>query len=123
MRLAPSRIAAFLQRPDPEIRAVLLYGPDEGLARERAEAVARSVCPDLKDPFRVADPHLTRDEQVTIAIQVNGKLRGTLEIPRDADNLAVEEAAMALPQVLRWLEGRPPRKVIVVPNRIVNIVA
>jgi len=55
VRLAPSRIAAFLQRPDPEIRAVLLYGPDEGLVRERAEAVARSVCPDLKDPFRVAD--------------------------------------------------------------------
>jgi DNA polymerase-3 subunit delta len=55
VRLAPSRIAAFLQRPDPEIRAVLLYGPDEGLVRERAEAVAHSVCPDLRDPFRVAD--------------------------------------------------------------------
>jgi DNA polymerase III subunit delta len=55
VRLAPSRITEFLQRPDPEIRAVLLYGPDEGLVRERAETVARSVCPDLKDPFRVAD--------------------------------------------------------------------
>jgi leucyl-tRNA synthetase len=74
-------------------------------------------------PWPVADPQLTRDEQVTIAIQVNGKLRGTLEIPRDLDNLAVEEAALGLPHVLRWLEGRPPRKVIVVPNRIVNIVA
>ena len=74
-------------------------------------------------PWPVADPQLTRDEQVTIAIQVNGKLRGTLEIPRDLDNLAVEEAALALPHVLRWLEGQPPRKVIVVPNRVVNIVA
>ncbi len=55
MRLAPSRIVAFLHRPDPEIRAVLLYGPDEGLVRERAETVARSVCSDLKDPFRVTD--------------------------------------------------------------------
>jgi DNA polymerase III subunit delta len=55
VRLAPSRIAAFLQRPDPGISAALLYGPDEGLVRERAEIVARSVCPDLKDPFRVAD--------------------------------------------------------------------
>jgi DNA polymerase-3 subunit delta len=54
-RLASSRIAAFLQRPDPQIRAVLLYGPDDGLVRERAETVARTVCPDLKDPFRVAD--------------------------------------------------------------------
>ena len=55
VRLAPSRIAAFLQRPDPGIGAALLYGPDEGLVRERAEIVARSVCPDLRDPFRVAD--------------------------------------------------------------------
>jgi DNA polymerase-3 subunit delta len=55
VKLAPSRIAAFLQRPDPAIRAVLLYGPDDGLVRERAEAVARTVCPDLKDPFRIAD--------------------------------------------------------------------
>ncbi|MBO0737093.1 MAG: leucine--tRNA ligase, partial [Alphaproteobacteria bacterium] len=70
-----------------------------------------------------ADPELTRDEQVTIAVQVNGKLRGTLDIERDSGNDAVENAALALPQVLRWLEGHPPRKVIVVPNRIVNILA
>jgi leucyl-tRNA synthetase len=74
-------------------------------------------------PWPVADPQLTRDEQVTIAIQVNGKLRGTLDVPRDTDKAAIENAALELPQVLRWLEGRPPRKVIVVPNRIVNIVA
>jgi leucyl-tRNA synthetase len=74
-------------------------------------------------PWPVANPDLTRDDQATIAVQVNGKLRGTLEIPRDLDKVAVEHAALAMPQVLRWLEGRPPRKVIVVPNRIVNIVA
>jgi leucyl-tRNA synthetase len=74
-------------------------------------------------PWPVADPELTRDEQVTIAIQVNGKLRGTLDVPRDTDKAAIENAALGLPQVLRWLEGRPPRKIIVVPNRIVNIVA
>jgi leucyl-tRNA synthetase len=70
-----------------------------------------------------ADPALTRDEQVTIAVQVNGKLRATLDIARDTESAGVENAALQLPQVLRWLEGRPPRKVIVVPNRIVNIVA
>jgi leucyl-tRNA synthetase len=73
-------------------------------------------------PWPEADPDLTRDEQVTIAVQVNGKLRGTLEIARDIDRDAVENAALALPQVARWLEGQRPRKVIVVPNRIVNIV-
>ena len=55
MKLTGSRVEAFLRRPDPEIRAVLLYGPDAGLVRERAEALARTVCPDLRDPFRVAD--------------------------------------------------------------------
>ena len=55
MKLATTRIAAFLQRPDRETRAVLFYGPDEGLVRERSGTLARTVCPDLKDPFRVAD--------------------------------------------------------------------
>jgi DNA polymerase III subunit delta len=55
VKLPASRIAAFLQRPDATIRAVLLYGPDAGLIRERADTLARTVCPDLKDPFRVAD--------------------------------------------------------------------
>ncbi|HEX5455620.1 MAG TPA: leucine--tRNA ligase [Stellaceae bacterium] len=70
-----------------------------------------------------ADPDLARDEQVTIAVQINGKLRGTIDLPRDAAAVAAEEAALALPQVARMLEGRPPRKVVVVPNRIVNVVA
>lgn len=55
VKIAPARLAAFLQRPDPAIRAVLLYGPDAGLVRERADSLARTICPDLRDPFRVAD--------------------------------------------------------------------
>lgn len=55
MKIAPARVAAFLQRPDPDIRAVLFYGPDAGLVRERADNLVRTVCADLADPFRVAD--------------------------------------------------------------------
>jgi len=55
VKIATARIAAFLQRPAAEIRAVLLYGPDGGLVRERADALARTVCPELSDPFRIAD--------------------------------------------------------------------
>jgi DNA polymerase III subunit delta len=55
VKIAAARLAAFLQRPDREIRAVLLYGPDAGLVRERADNLARGVCADLGDPFRVAD--------------------------------------------------------------------
>ncbi len=70
-----------------------------------------------------ADAALARDEQVTIAVQVNGKLRATLDLPRDAAVNEVEEAALALPQVARLLDGKTPRKVVVVPNRIVSVVA
>jgi DNA polymerase-3 subunit delta len=55
VKLAGARIETFLRRPDPDIRAVLLYGPDAGLVRERADALGRMVSEDLRDPFRVAD--------------------------------------------------------------------
>lgn len=55
MKLTGARIDAFLRRPDPDIRAVLLYGPDAGLVRERADTLGRTVSEDLRDPFRVAD--------------------------------------------------------------------
>src|SRR5262249_16375404 len=55
VKLPPARVARFRGRPDRARRAVLLYGPDTGLVRERADILARTVCPDLKDPFRVTD--------------------------------------------------------------------
>ncbi|HTV90978.1 MAG TPA: class I tRNA ligase family protein, partial [Stellaceae bacterium] len=70
-----------------------------------------------------ADPELAREEQVTVAVQVNGKLRGTIDLPRDVAAAAATEAALALPQVARVLAGREPKKVVVVPNRIVSVVA
>jgi leucyl-tRNA synthetase len=62
------------------------------------------------------------DDEVTIAIQVNGKLRDTLTAPRGAAKDLVEAQALASPKVQAHLNG-PPRKVIVVPDRLVNIVA
>src|SRR6516165_744175 len=55
MKISTARLAAFLAGPDPAVRAILLYGPDTGLVRERADGLARTVCADLSDPFRVAD--------------------------------------------------------------------
>ena len=74
-------------------------------------------------PWPEADPALTIDEEVTIAVQVNGKLRATIALPRDADKALAEQTALAESAVQRILEGRNPRKVIVVPNRVVNVVA
>ncbi len=68
------------------------------------------------------DPDLVIDETVTVAVQVNGKLRGQIELPRDAGREEAEAAALALPAVAKLADGKPPRKVIVVPNRIVNVV-
>ena len=70
-----------------------------------------------------ADPALLVDDEVTIAIQVNGKLRDTLMAPKGAPREALEELALGSDKVLRLLEGKPPRKVIVVPDRLVNLVA
>ena len=69
------------------------------------------------------DPALTASDSVTMPVQVNGKRRGEVVMPKGADNAAVEAAALALDGVIRALDGASPKKVIVVPNRIVNIVA
>ncbi|ATY33124.1 leucine--tRNA ligase [Sphingomonas psychrotolerans] len=69
------------------------------------------------------DPALLVDDEVTIAVQVNGKLRDTLVMPKGAPKDRVEAAALAADKIVRALEGKPPRKVIVVPDRLVNIVA
>ncbi len=69
------------------------------------------------------DPALLEDDTVTIAVQVNGKLRGTITVAKAADKAALETAALAIPAVQKQLDGKPPRKVIIVPGKIVNIVA
>ncbi|MGE4218401.1 MAG: leucine--tRNA ligase [Alphaproteobacteria bacterium] len=71
----------------------------------------------------VYDPALVVDDTVRIAVQVNGKLRGTLELPRDTDRATAEAEALALENVRRALGDAPPRKVIVVPNKVINVVA
>jgi leucyl-tRNA synthetase len=69
------------------------------------------------------DPAMLVDDQVTLAVQVNGKLRDTLSAPRGLDRAATEALALASDKVQRQLGGAVPRKVIVVPDRLVNIVA
>ncbi|MBD8877579.1 leucine--tRNA ligase [Roseibium polysiphoniae] len=63
------------------------------------------------------------DDTVTLPIQINGKKRGEIIVARDASKEAVEAATLELDFVQRALEGRAPRKIIVVPQRIVNVVA
>ena len=68
------------------------------------------------------DEKMLSSDEVTIAVQVNGKIRGSFEIEKDSDKAVVEKAALELPNVTKHLEGMNIVKVIVIPNRIVNIV-
>ena len=77
--------------------------------------VANAHWPEADESWLVAD-------EIEIGIQVNGKLRGTLHLPVDCDKDIAEEKALAHPGLVKYLEGKTPRKVIVVPNRIINVV-
>jgi leucyl-tRNA synthetase len=74
-------------------------------------------------PWPGVDAGLLVDDKITIAVQVNGKRRDELLIARDAAEDEVKAAALKLDPVVRALEGRQPKKIIVVPQRIVNVVA
>jgi leucyl-tRNA synthetase len=73
--------------------------------------------------FPVADGTALERDSVTLAVQVNGKLRGKIDLPAAASREDCERAALADPTVAKFLEGQTVRKVIVVPGKIVNIVA
>ncbi|BAQ15805.1 leucine--tRNA ligase [Methyloceanibacter caenitepidi] len=124
--------------------ALQAEAPTEGskfAIREAAEALVRLAAPMVphlaeecwkilgnqglvaEQAWPEADSSLLTEDTVTIAVQVNGKRRGELTIARDAAKEDIEAAALALAPVARAIEGREIRKIVVVPQRIVNVVA
>ena len=91
------------------------------LAEECWEALGHTTLVS-QSPWPVADRSLIVSSEATYVVQVNGKKRGELTIGRDADAAEIECAALALDGVVRAMDNRPARKVIIVPNRIVNVV-
>ncbi|MBC7300681.1 MAG: leucine--tRNA ligase [Nocardia sp.] len=73
-------------------------------------------------PFPAADPALLVADSVEYPIQVKGKVRSRIQVPADADPASIEAAALADEKVIALLEGQTPRKIIVVPGKMVNIV-
>ena len=61
-------------------------------------------------------------DEIELMLQVNGKLRGAIKVPASADRHAIEAAALASPDFVRFSDGKLPKKVIVVPGRLVNLV-
>ena len=91
------------------------------LAEECWEALGHTTFVS-QSPWPVVDRNLIVATHVTYVAQVNGKKRGELTIERDAEAKQIEEAALALDGVARAMDNKPARKVIIVPNRIVNVV-
>ena len=102
---------------------LLLASPMAPHLAEQAWADAGEAGLIADAPWPVVDPALLVDDEVTIAVQVNGKLRDTLTLPRGAPREDAAAAALASDKVVSFLAGKAPRKVIVVPDRLVNLVA
>ena len=115
----PSDLAA--RRFGVETLIRLLYPLAPHIAEEIWEQLGHAVM--LADTdWPKADPDMLTEDSVEIGVQVNGKLRDTVSLPVDADEDVARAAALASAGVIRYLEGREPRKVIVVRNRIINVV-
>jgi leucyl-tRNA synthetase len=119
---ADARVPGAVRREALEAIVLLIAPMMPHLAETCWQALGHDTLA-VDTPWPVYDPALVQSDTVTIGVQVNGKLRGEIRIPRDADQKSVEAAALALDGVARALDGRPPRRVIVVPGRIVNVVA
>ena len=78
---------------------------------------------DLLDaPWPQVDEAALVQDEIELMLQVNGKLRGSIKVPASADKAAIEAAALASEDVAKFSEGKPPKKIIVVPGRLVNVV-
>ncbi|MCE7030404.1 leucine--tRNA ligase [Jiella avicenniae] len=129
-----NELAASFARVNPSDRG------EAGAAREAMSMLARIVAPMMPHlaeslwaaiggaglaasaPWPQVDESLLADDQVTLPVQINGKKRGDLTLPADAGKADIEKAVLALDFVVAALAGQAPRRLVVVPGRIVNVV-
>ncbi len=100
--------------------AVALLAP---IVPHIAEALYAELRPGAAMSWPAVDETALVQDEIELVLQVNGKLRGALRVPAAADKAAIEAAALASEAAQKYLEGRPPKKVVVVPGRLVNLVA
>ena len=118
---AADRGAAAAKRFGVETLAQLLSPLSPHIAEEMWEALGHKVML-AATKWPTADETLANDDDVEIGVQVNGKLRDTIKLPRDCETAEAKAKALELPAILRYLDDRAPKKVIVVKNRIINVV-
>lgn len=68
------------------------------------------------------DPEIAKEEMVTLVVQINGRVRDKIEVPADSSDDVLRETALASEKIDKWLEGKGPRRVIIVKGKLVNIV-
>ncbi|MBL4614422.1 MAG: class I tRNA ligase family protein, partial [Magnetovibrio sp.] len=111
----------WVRREGFECVAIIINPMMPHLAEELWSALGHSNLI-ANQAWPVIDETLLVDDSVTMAVQVNGKKRGTIDVPKDHPQDQVQAVALALDTVAAAIAGKTPRKVIVVPNRIVNVV-
>jgi leucyl-tRNA synthetase len=99
--------------------AVALLAP---IVPHVSEALYAELRPGAALAWPVVDEAALVQDEIELMLQVNGKLRGQMRVAATADKAAIEAAALASETVQKYLEGKPPKKVVVVPGRLVNIV-
>ena len=77
----------------------------------------------VRQPFPKVDASALVQDEIELVLQINGKHRGNLTVAANADRATIEAAALAHESAIKYMEGRPPKKVVVVPGRLINIVA
>ncbi|MGL4320289.1 MAG: class I tRNA ligase family protein, partial [Paracoccaceae bacterium] len=109
MKAAMRTLAQLMQPMTPHIaESIWTYQGGAGLCAQA--------------PWPVADPALLVDDTVTLPIQINGKRRAEISVPKDMPAAEVEKIALADEAVVKFLAGQPVKKIIVVPGRISNVV-
>ncbi|MCL1929501.1 MAG: class I tRNA ligase family protein, partial [Treponema sp.] len=105
---------------EPLVKMVSCYAPH--LGEELWEKLGHKTSVS-KEPWPAWDENLCTESEATIVVQVNGKIRERFNSPTGRTKEELEKEALALPGLQKWLEGITIRKVITVPDKIVNIVA
>jgi leucyl-tRNA synthetase len=113
---------AWAVREAADILVVLFHPMMPHLAEECWAALGHKSLV-AQAPWPQVEPALLVEDRITLPVQVNGKKRADVSVPRDAGNAEIEAAVLALDAVQKALDGKAPKKVIVVPQRIVNVVA
>jgi leucyl-tRNA synthetase len=118
----PSADTAWAVREAATILVQLIAPMMPHLAEECWAALGHKTLVSMQ-PWPEVEPALLVENTITLPVQVNGKKRADVTVPRDAGNSDIEAAVLTLDAVKKALDGKAPKKVIVVPHRIVNVVA